>query len=173
MLVNEAVRSFSPLATEREVQLSSVVEDHLPDIEVDPQRITQVLGNLIGNALRHTPTDGEVVVSAHRDQNGICFTVRDTGTGIDPADLPYIFERFYRVDRARSRSSGGAGLGLAIARRLVEAHGGQIWATSTPGQGTTVSFSLPVSLPQSRQSILENTPSVIPTPERSGSKAVR
>jgi signal transduction histidine kinase len=173
MLVNEAVRSFTPLATGRDVHLHSVVEEHLPDIEIDPQRITQVLGNLISNALRHTPTGGEVVVSAHRDQNGICFTVRDTGTGIDPADLPYIFERFYRVDRARSRSSGGAGLGLAIARRLVEAHGGQIWATSTPGQGTTVSFSLPVSLPQSRQSILENTPSVIPTPERSASKAVR
>ncbi len=173
MLVNEAVRSFTPLATGRDVHLHSIVEEHLPDIEIDPQRITQVLGNLISNALRHTPAGGEIVVSAHRDPNGICFAVRDTGTGIDPVDLPYIFERFYRVDRARSRSSGGAGLGLAIARRLVEAHGGQIWATSTLGQGTTVSFLLPVSPPQSRQSILENTPSVIPTSERSASKTVR
>ncbi len=173
MLVNEAVRSFTPLATGRDVHLHSIVEEHLPDIEIDPQRITQVLGNLISNALRHTPAGGEIVVSAHRDPNGICFAVRDTGTGIDPVDLPYIFERFYRVDRARSRSSGGAGLGLAIARRLVEAHGGQIWATSTLGQGTTVSFLLPVSPPQSRQSILENTPSVIPTSERSASKTIR
>jgi len=172
MLVNEAVRSFTPLATGRDVHLHSVVEEHLPDIEIDPQRITQVLGNLISNALRHTPAGGEIVVSAHRDPNGICFAVRDTGTGIDPVDLPYIFERFYRVDRARSRSSGGAGLGLAIARRLVEAHGGQIWATSTPGQGTTVSFSLPISPPQSGQP-LTDIPSVTSTLKVPASKIAR
>lgn len=172
MLVNEAVRSFTPLATGRDVHLHSVVEEHLPDIEIDPQRITQVLGNLISNALRHTPAGGEIVVSAHRDPNGICFAVRDTGTGIDPVDLPYIFERFYRVDRARSRSSGGAGLGLAIARRLVEAHGGQIWATSTPGQGTTVSFSLPISPPQSGQP-LTDIPSVTATLKVPASKIAR
>ncbi|ABY34108.1 MAG TPA: HAMP domain-containing protein [Chloroflexus aurantiacus] len=145
MLVNEAIRSFTPAANERNVRLSATIDDNLPDIEVDPQRIAQVLGNLIGNALRHTPAGGEVIVSAHRDESGIRFEVRDTGAGIDPADLPYIFDRFYKADRARSRSSGGAGLGLAIARRLVEAHGGQIWATSALQQGTTVSFRLPVS----------------------------
>ncbi|MCS6888925.1 MAG: ATP-binding protein [Chloroflexus sp.] len=146
MLVNEAVRSFAQSAAERDIRLTASTADDLPDIEVDPQRIAQVLGNLISNALRHTPAGGIVSVTVAAEPNGVIFRVSDTGPGIAPADLPHIFDRFYRADRARTRSSGGAGLGLAIARRLVEAHGGQIWAESELGRGTTVSFRLPVRL---------------------------
>ncbi|MDW8405525.1 sensor histidine kinase [Chloroflexus sp.] len=146
MLVNEAVRSFAQSAAERDIRLTASTADDLPDIEVDPQRIAQVLGNLISNALRHTPAGGMVSVTVAAEPNGVIFRVSDTGPGIAPADLPHIFDRFYRADRARTRSSGGAGLGLAIARRLVEAHGGQIWAESELGRGTTVSFRLPVRL---------------------------
>ncbi|WP_298814773.1 sensor histidine kinase [Chloroflexus sp.] len=145
MLINEAVRSFAQSAAERSIQLKAEVAPDLPDIEVDPQRIAQVLSNLISNALRHTPAGGTINLSVVPDSAGVVFSVRDTGAGIDPADLPHIFDRFYRADRSRTRSSGGAGLGLAIARRLVEAHGGQIWATSQTGRGTTVSFRLPVA----------------------------
>ncbi|WP_322510483.1 sensor histidine kinase, partial [Chloroflexus sp.] len=133
MLVNEAVRSFAQSAAERDIRLTASTADDLPDIEVDPQRIAQVLGNLISNALRHTPAGGMVSVTVAAEPNGVIFRVSDTGPGIAPADLPHIFDRFYRADRARTRSSGGAGLGLAIARRLVEAHGGQIWAESELG----------------------------------------
>lgn len=146
MLVNEAVRSFAQSAAERAIQLSAESAAGLPDIEVDPQRIAQVLGNLISNALRHTPAGGVVRVTVAAEPDGIVFSVADTGPGIDPADLPHIFDRFYRADRARTRSSGGAGLGLAIARRLVEAHGGQIWAESELGRGTTVRFRLPAGV---------------------------
>ncbi|MFN3373810.1 MAG: sensor histidine kinase [Chloroflexus sp.] len=146
MLVNEAVRSFAQSAAERAIQLSAGSADGLPDIEVDPQRIAQVLGNLISNALRHTPAGGVVRVTVAADPDGVVFSVADTGPGINPVDLPHIFDRFYRADRARTRSSGGAGLGLAIARRLVEAHGGQIWAESELGRGTTVRFRLPAGV---------------------------
>ncbi|MCX7861239.1 MAG: ATP-binding protein, partial [Chloroflexus sp.] len=160
MLVNEAVRSFAQSAAERDIRLTAGTADDLPDIEVDPQRIAQVLGNLISNALRHTPAGGMVSVTVAAEPNGVIFRVSDTGPGIAPADLPHIFDRFYRADRARTRSSGGAGLGLAIARRLVEAHGGQIWAESELGRGTIVSFRLPVRLERSVMSPTQ--PAVMP-----------
>ncbi len=144
-LVNEAARSFSQSAAERGVQLAVTIEAGLPELTVDPQRITQVLGNLLSNALRYTPAGGRVEIAARACPDGVIFSVSDTGPGIDPTDLPYIFDRFYRADRSRNRSSGGSGLGLAIARRLVEAHGGQIWAESVPDQGTTVHARLPVT----------------------------
>lgn len=159
MVVNEAVRSFAQSAAERAIQLSAESTNGLPDIEVDPQRIAQVLGNLISNALRHTPAGGVVRVTVAADPDGIVFSVTDTGPGINPADLPHIFDRFYRADRARTRSSGGAGLGLAIARRLVEAHGGQIWAESELGRGTTVRFRLPVGFAPSVMTV--NQPVIV------------
>ncbi len=116
----------------------------------DPQRLGQVLGNLIGNALRHTPRGGRVTLGAALATAGdaVRLWVADTGEGIAAEDLPHIFDRFWRGDPARSHEAGaGSGLGLAIARSLVEAHGGRIWAESQPGQGTTVSCLLP--LPQS------------------------
>jgi signal transduction histidine kinase len=160
-LVRDASRSFAHQAEERGVRLLVEAPEPLPELTADPQRVAQVLGNLVSNALRHTPAGGEVVISATTDDrqpttdgsgggsavgrpSSVVFSVRDTGMGIAAEDLPHIFDRFYRADRSRTRSSGGAGLGLAIARRIVEEHHGQIWANSEPGRGTCVSFSLPV-----------------------------
>ncbi|HMQ31625.1 MAG TPA: ATP-binding protein [Chloroflexaceae bacterium] len=145
-LAADAARSFAPQAAERGVRLRAEAAPGLSELSADPQRIAQVLGNLVSNALRHTPAGGEVVIAVRPDQGpaaGIVFEVRDSGAGISAEELPRIFDRFYRADRSRSRGSGGAGLGLAIARRLVEAHGGAIWAASEPGRGTTVAFRLP------------------------------
>jgi signal transduction histidine kinase len=182
-LLEQVRRSFEPAAHERGVTLISNASVDLPELRADPQRIAQVLGNLVGNALRYTPTGGQVTLSVakettsvkqeaggrrqgtgllvvsnaseettllptseHSDQTAtsLLFTVSDTGRGIPTEDLPRIFDRFYRADRSRTRSSGGAGLGLAIARRIIEAHGGTIWAESEMGKGTTVRFRLPV-----------------------------
>ncbi len=113
----------------------------LPAVLVDPERMQQVLINLIHNAIKFTLPGGEVVASAYAEGSRVVFSIKDTGVGIDPEALPRIFERFYKADRARS--GGGTGLGLSIARHLVEAHNGQIWAESTPGQGSTFYFYLP------------------------------
>jgi signal transduction histidine kinase len=111
----------------------------------DPTALRQVLGNLIENAVRHT-ANGSVTVYARRAGSGtIEFGVRDTGSGIAPEHLPRIFERFYRVDPARSRQEGGTGLGLAIVKHLVEAHGGTVAARSEPGTGTTIVVRLPIA----------------------------
>ncbi len=120
--------------------------DSLPAVLVDTDRMAQVLNNLVSNALRHTK-EGEIVLSAHEADHGrIIIEVRDTGSGIAPEDLPYIFDRFYRADPSRTRESGqGAGLGLAIAKAIVEAHGGSISATSNVGVGTTFTITLPTA----------------------------
>ncbi len=142
-LLQDARRSFAQQAQERGVALQVAAGPALPELTADPQRIAQVLGNLVSNALRHTPAGGMVALAARAQPDGVLFEVRDSGVGIAPEDLPRIFDRFFRADSSRARASGGAGLGLAIARRIVEAHGGRIWATSAPGQGTAVHFILP------------------------------
>jgi signal transduction histidine kinase len=114
-------------------------------VEADSDRIAQVLINLIGNALQYTPALGEVVVTAVRQQPNACITIADTGEGIPAEHLPHLFTRFYRVDKSRARASGGSGIGLTIARHLVEAHGGRIWAESDGvGQGSRFTFTLPI-----------------------------
>jgi len=122
------------------------IGSHIPDEAATPYAdataLRQILGNLVDNAVRHT-SSGEVSVTAQRDTSGVMVRVRDTGDGIAPEHLQRIFERFYRVDAARSRSEGGTGLGLAIVRHLVEAHGGTVAAESTVGVGTTISIFLP------------------------------
>jgi len=115
----------------------------LPPMEVDVQRISQVLFNLLSNALQYTPTGGTITVRAERVGGQVQVAVADTGEGISPEDLPYVFERFYRADKSRARASGGSGLGLAIAKQIVEAHGGRIWAKSWVGVGSTFVFTLP------------------------------
>jgi len=115
----------------------------LPAVLADPNRMEQVLVNLVHNAIKFTPPGGEILVSAHNEPGKVVFMVRDTGVGIEPEALTRIFERFYKADR--SRSGGGTGLGLSIARHLVESHGGHIWAESNPGQGSTFYFSLPIA----------------------------
>jgi len=144
-LVKTTVESFHLAADEKEVGLEIDLADDLPSVEVDPARITQVLQNLLANALRHTPPDGKIMIRLAATAEAVQLTVADTGEGVSPEHLPYIFNRFYRTDPARSRDRGGVGLGLAIVRALVEAHGGQIKASSAgiPGQGTSFIIELP------------------------------
>jgi two-component system phosphate regulon sensor histidine kinase PhoR len=113
----------------------------LPAIKADPSRLEQVFVNLVHNAIKFTPPGGEIAVSASFENQMIRFAIRDTGAGIPTSDLPRIFERFYKTDKARS--GGGTGLGLAIVKHLVEAHGGKIWAESREGRGSTFFFEFP------------------------------
>ena len=122
--------------------LEHVVTD-VPDIDADPERIGQVLGNLLDNALRHTPPGGQVSVTLDPDPAGIRITIADDGEGIAAAHLPHLFERFYRADPARDRGRGGSGIGLTIVRTLVHAHGGRVTADSDgPGTGATFTVTL-------------------------------
>lgn len=132
-----------PRAREKGIELRLEVADGLPALMVDADRMAQALNNLVDNALRHTPAGGTVTVAAGRDGSGVWLQVRDSGPGIAADDLPHVFERFYRGDRARRRHEGGSGLGLAIARSIVEAHGGRIRAESPAGGGAVFTIALP------------------------------
>jgi signal transduction histidine kinase len=138
VLAQDSAAAFRARADRGGVRLDCRSGDGLPELDVDPVRIGEVLANLLTNAIRHTPPGGSVAVTVGPVPGGIAFAVSDTGPGIDARDLPYVFDRF-----VKSADSGGAGLGLAIARSLVEAHGGRITAESTPGGGTTMRFVLP------------------------------
>ncbi|MFF7976369.1 ATP-binding protein [Streptomyces sp. NPDC007905] len=116
-------------------------------LDADPVRMRQALGNLVTNALRHTPSDGTVSLAAHRDGQEVVLTVTDTGTGIAPEDLPHVFDRFWRAEKSRSRRTGGSGLGLPIVRHLVAAHGGTVGATSERGAGAVFTLRLPAAAP--------------------------
>ncbi|WP_333772243.1 sensor histidine kinase [Streptomyces sp. IBSBF 3136] len=116
-------------------------------LDADPVRMRQVLGNLVSNALRHTPADGSVTLAARPDGQEVVLTVADTGTGIAPEDLPHVFDRFWRAEKSRSRRTGGSGLGLPIVRHLVAAHGGTARATSEPGTGAVFTLRLPAAAP--------------------------
>jgi signal transduction histidine kinase len=141
-LARAAVGQFGPLAEAAGVRLS--LESGGPAaVKGDPDRLSQVLRNLLSNALRHTPPDGRVVVRVRTSGNRVAVQVADTGSGISPEDLPQVFNRFYRGDRSRSRQGGGAGLGLAIARQLIVAHGGDIRVDSELGVGTAFTIELP------------------------------
>lgn len=149
--VRLAVGGMLPLFDEKSVELKSAVSEDLPSILADVDRVVQVLSNLLSNALRHTPDGGRVVVKAEASGDDVTFEVTDTGTGIAPEHLERVFERFYRVDKSRSRGEarGGSGVGLAISRALVEAMGGRIRVDSPGlGEGATFVFTLPVSHPK-------------------------
>ncbi len=142
-LIEQAVSVIAPQFAETGVVLTHEVALDLPAVRADPDRIQQVLINLLGNALRHTPPGGTVSLRAEPAARVVTFHIADTGSGIAPEHLPHLFERFYRVDRARSRALGGHGIGLTIAEALVEVHDGSIWAASPGlGQGATFSFTL-------------------------------
>ncbi|HPT33098.1 MAG TPA: ATP-binding protein [Bacillota bacterium] len=126
----------------------------LPVVWADKERIRQVFVNLLNNALKYTPPEGEITVSAGLEAGLIKVLVADTGVGIPPEDLPHLFERFYRVEKTRSRNYGGTGLGLSIARKIVEAHGGEIWVESEPGKGTRVWFTLPPAKDDERREVV-------------------
>ncbi|MFI6010324.1 sensor histidine kinase [Streptomyces sp. NPDC051243] len=121
--------------------------DGTPWLDADPVRMRQALGNLVSNALRHTPADGTVTLTARHDGDDVVLDVTDTGTGIDPADLPYVFDRFWRAEKSRSRRTGGSGLGLPIVRHLVAAHEGTVEAASEPGAGSVFTLRLPAAEP--------------------------
>ena len=144
-LLTTEVERWQPQAQAHQVALSLELLPALPVLELDPMRMSQVLGNVVHNALQHVEAGGRVTVAASEETGGgVVITVTDDGMGIDPADLPQLFDRFYHTDQSRSRGTGGRGLGLAIARAIVEAHQGTIAVTSDgPGQGTTVRFDLP------------------------------
>jgi signal transduction histidine kinase len=144
-VVNKATEAARAQAAAKGIALQVDLPEGLPLVDVDSQRIGQVLGNLLSNALTHTPSGGKVVITAQARQSDVELRVGDTGEGISPEHLPYIFERFYRADKSRSRATGGTGLGLSIARQLVEAHGGRISVASQAGRGTTFTFTLPVA----------------------------
>ena len=146
--VGIAVERMAPLFDEKGVELENAAPENLPPVSADGDRVVQVLTNLLGNALRHTPAGNRVAVEAEPRENAVVFWVKDTGAGIPAGDLPHVFERFYRAEQSRSRSEarGGSGLGLAISRALIEAMGGRIRAESPgPGKGARFSFSLPLA----------------------------
>ncbi len=145
-VVAAAVDSVAEAYNAKGVRLITRTATRLPDLRMDPDRIGQVLGNLLDNALRHTPAGGTVTISATASPRtgGVELSVADTGDGIAAEHLPHVFERFYRVDAARDRAHGGSGIGLAIAKALAEAHGGQLTVTSPgTGQGSTFRVVLP------------------------------
>ncbi|NMC78693.1 MAG: cell wall metabolism sensor histidine kinase WalK [Chloroflexi bacterium] len=142
-IISDTIESFSELATRQNVTLEGSVIPGVDPVNMDAARIGQVLNNLLSNALRHTPAGGRVSIRAWRGVNGLQVEVEDSGEGIQPEDLPHVFDQFYRGEKSRSRESGGSGLGLAIARGIVEAHGGRIWVESAPGQGAHFCFTLP------------------------------
>ena len=143
-LISDTIESFTELSQRQGIVLRGKVEPGLDLIRMDTQRIGRVLSNLISNALRHTASGGQVLISAEWCSNGSCeVIVEDSGEGIQPEDLPYVFDQFYRGEKSRNRSTGGAGLGLAIAKGIVEAHGGSIRVESEAGKGAKFSFTLP------------------------------
>ncbi|HKW35588.1 MAG TPA: ATP-binding protein [Candidatus Acidoferrum sp.] len=142
--VQSCIETTQRSAAEKDLHISVDLKTALPDIAADRRRLSEVLQNLLDNAVQYTPSGGRITVSASSDGHQVEFTVSDTGIGIPKVDQPRIFERFYRVDVARSREVGGTGLGLSIAKHLVEAHGGRIWVESEVGQGSQFHFTVPV-----------------------------
>ncbi|MEA2606340.1 MAG: two-component system, OmpR family, sensor histidine kinase BaeS, partial [Chloroflexota bacterium] len=145
-LATDAATSFEASAAAAGVEITTAIDDDLALLELDPVRIREVIGNLVANALRHTPSGGRIAIEAHPVRDGraaarpaVEIVVRDTGTGIDPELLPHVFDRF-----ARGAGSTGSGLGLSIARGLVELHGGTIEASSPAGGGTEIRIRLPI-----------------------------
>jgi len=144
-LLRAAATAHAADAEARGVALDLTMDADLPKVDVDRDRIIQVLHNLLSNALRYTPSGGRIALSAQRVGGMVRFGVQDSGPGIAADDLDSVFERFYRADPSRGRDGGGSGLGLAIARSIIEQHGGRIWAESVPGAGATLRMDLPVA----------------------------
>jgi signal transduction histidine kinase len=143
-LIKQTMTAVQVQAKSKGLSLSADLPDNLPLADIDDQRITQVLHNLVENAIAHTPKGGAITIKARQLETLVEISVADTGEGIPADDLPNIFERFYRVDKSRARATGGTGLGLTIAKRMVEAHGGKIAVQSELGKGSRFAFTLPI-----------------------------
>ncbi len=146
--VESCIETTQRPAAEKNLRISVDLQQPMPDIAADRRRLAEVLQNLLDNAMQYTPAGGQIMVSASADDDEVTFTVSDTGIGIPQADQSRIFERFYRVDVARSREVGGTGLGLSIAKHLVEVHGGRIWVESEVGRGSQFHFTVPIFDPE-------------------------
>ncbi len=146
LLINNALKRMQPAFDEKKIKLESDIQDKLPRVKVDEDRILQVIINLLSNSLQFTPKKGVVKVIAAKNKNDLIISIKDNGIGIKPHDLEHIFERFYRADKSRSRQEGGgSGIGLTIAQSLIHAHGGRIWVESEgEGKGSVFHFSLPL-----------------------------
>jgi two-component system sensor histidine kinase BaeS len=145
-LVDETIAVIEPECEQQGIHVHNDIKPSTPQVVADSDRITQVLLNLLDNARRHTPAEGTIRIGAAVQSHYLLVWVSDTGTGIAAADLSHIFERFYRADRSRTTSTGGSGLGLSIVKAIITAHSGSIWAESTLGQGTRITFTLPIAI---------------------------
>ncbi len=152
-MVRRRISNYAVPAQEKGIELVPQLPEEAPQVEADPVRMEQVLGNLMANAIRHTPAGGRIIISARETGSNVVHgikgpslvvSVADSGEGISPEHLPHVFERFYRVEASRSRGEGGTGLGLAIVKQMVEAHGGKVWAESEIGKGSTFYVALPL-----------------------------
>ncbi len=143
-LLNDVQKIFAHQASQKHIVLNTKIDPELPDIEVDPERMKQVFGNILDNALRYTPENGNIILSAHRVDSRVEMKVQDSGPGVAGDDLERIFERFYRTESSRARDNGGSGLGFAIAKSIVERHSGRIWAESKPGEGLAILVQIPI-----------------------------
>ncbi len=156
-IAERALAAVAGRAQEKGVTLELLADGGLPGVSVDGDRISQVLRNLLSNALRHTEVGGRITVAARAEAGRVVVEVTDTGSGIPAEALPRVFDRFYRAEPSRSRATGGSGLGLAIARQLVRAHGGEISVRSSPDRGTTFSFWLPLASGRNRDALQTRT----------------
>ena len=143
-LLHDLQKIYNHQARQKKITLSTKAAVDLPEIEIDPQRMKEVFSNILDNALRYTPEDGHIALSAEVIKDSIEMRVQDSGPGVAGNELDKIFERFYRTETSRTREEGGSGLGFAIAKSIVEKHNGRIWAESRPGQGLTVIIRIPI-----------------------------
>jgi signal transduction histidine kinase len=149
-LFDNVIRDWKERLAKKNLKVIVDLAPDMPSIRADETRLQEVLYNLLENAVKYSRENGEIRLQAKRSGSEIVISVGDDGTGISKDDLPRIFERFYRADKARSRELGGTGLGLAIVKHIAQLHGGRVEAESEPGRGTTVRVFLPVNIPQDR-----------------------
>ena len=145
-LVAAGIDSVRPAAEAKHIRLTSAFANVFGNVVGDKDRFQQVFWNLLANAIKFTPKKGRIHTVIKRVDSHVEISVSDTGQGIAPEFLPHIFERFYRADRSRTGATGGSGLGLSIVKAIIQAHGGTIWAESIPGEGTRITFTLPLAI---------------------------
>jgi signal transduction histidine kinase len=158
-IIEKAASSISTQAITKDLNIHLSIPEDVPPAEADPDRLDQILRNLLNNAITYTPSGGDISVNVMRKDHCIEISVEDTGVGIAPEHLPYIFERFYRADKSRARATGGAGLGLAIVKHLVEAQNGEVFVESKLDEGTKVSFTIPTHESAKKLQIKKDYPS--------------